>query len=84
MLEEWHTKLITLIPREGTETVTCSIPQNTQVAELITLIPREGTETCDITQDSKELDTLALITLIPREGTETRAVHVQHLLEHLR
>ena len=58
MLEEWHTKLITLIPREGTETVTCSIPQKTQVAELITLIPREG--------------------------TETRAVHVQHLLEHLR
>ena len=62
--------LITLIPREGTETRAIALVLLYHF-KLITLIPREGTET--YRKAFQPFATfLQLITLIPREGTETR------------
>ena len=59
---------ITLIPREGTETVMGRLINPKRIVS-ITLIPREGTDT---TQSGVQaVGAQESITLIPREGTET-------------
>ena len=63
-------RLITLIPREGTETH-IAVALVVAASVLITLIPREGTETFRIEYFQDLSRFFELITLIPREGTET-------------
>ena len=71
MLHVDDPQLITLIPREGTETLNNLAHHiiKRQGIRLITLIPREGTETHMFHKLIQSCT--VLITLIPREGTET-------------